>query len=283
MMNLSELIDVLRYKNNLSINLHDATGVLSVPPLMLPQNKKMHSKPFCYAAKTTGRGYFLCTHCKGLCCEKAQNTKSYFFGTCPYGLFELVYPIVSDGKVLCILFIGNMTENMKKTKKKAKNACRAAGVSYVDLKKFLKEIEPAERVRILSLARLIESFILLQASALPPIQKSPDTLHWAILNMKEYADAHFKQQITLKSLSKLFFLNEKYAGRLFLKEVGISFHQYVNEKRFNCAARLLKTSDKTVLSIALDSGFNSISYFNRAFNEYYHQTPGEYRKNAPTA
>lgn len=73
-------------------------------------------------------------------------------------------------------------------------------------------------------------------------------------------------------------MNEKYAGRLFHEQVGTSFNRYVTDIRLNNAALLLKTTDKSILTAALESGFNSISYFNRMFKEYYGKTPGEYRK-----
>ena len=201
-----------------------------------------------------------------------------FWGVCPYGLYELVYPVVANNKIQCILFIGNQSENINFTSKKARYTCRVTHVDYLLLEKHFQEIENADKEYSFSCARLIETFVLLHLKTMPKIPKSNHKLHWAISNIKDYADVHFKQQITLKTLSKLYFLNEKYAGRLFHEQVGTSFNRYVTDIRLNNAALLLKTTDKSILTAALESGFNSISYFNRMFKGYYGKTPGEYRK-----
>jgi len=44
------------------------------------------------------------------------------------------------------------------------------------------------------------------------------------------------------------------------------------------AARLLKSSDESILMIAESSGFDNLSYFNRIFKRKYGSSPGAYRK-----
>lgn len=278
-MNLNQLLQFLSCKSKLCFNLHDASGILSVPPLKVDPVFKMHAQPFCSTAKATKKGYFLCTRSKALACQKAIQNKEFFYGTCPYGVFELVYPIVAENKVVCILFIGNQTENLNQTKEKAKSACKRTQVDFAALSPHFKNLEPADKAFVRTAAELIESYIQLTLKCSPPVLKGEQKYHWAIANIKEYADAHFNQQITLKELSKLYFLNEKYAGRLFQNQVGLSFHRYLAQKRLSHAGNLLKNSEKSILNIALESGFNSISYFNRLFYQEFHVTPGAYRKN----
>ena len=50
--------------------------------------------------------------------------------------------------------------------------------------------------------------------------------------------------------------------------------------RLTLACARLRDRDGTVTEIALDCGFNSLRSFHRAFRNYYHTTPTEYRKNA---
>ena len=72
--------------------------------------------------------------------------------------------------------------------------------------------------------------------------------------------------------------NEKYLGRLFKKEMGISFSEYCIGLRLEKAEEsLLKSNDK-IIDIALDCGFNNISYFNRVFRKKHNVSPGEYRE-----
>ena len=58
----------------------------------------------------------------------------------------------------------------------------------------------------------------------------------------------------------------------------MSFQEYLNQKRFEYACRLLFTTDRRILDISLSSGFSDVRYFNQAFLEQYGCTPKEYRK-----
>ncbi|MBH5329363.1 AraC family transcriptional regulator [Eikenella sp. S3360] len=65
--------------------------------------------------------------------------------------------------------------------------------------------------------------------------------------------------------------------RLFKSVVGVSPHRFVLSIRLQQAAVQLSDSADTVLRIALDNGFVSESHFNRAFKQYFGQTPKQYR------
>ena len=59
---------------------------------------------------------------------------------------------------------------------------------------------------------------------------------------------------------------------------------YVRFRNLNKASEQLRHSDKSILQIALDSGYESHDGFTRAFKTQYGKTPDEYRnemKNSP--
>lgn len=65
-------------------------------------------------------------------------------------------------------------------------------------------------------------------------------------------------------------------GRLFIKEMHMSFHEYCLLLKLQKAeALLLGTKDK-IIDIALACGFDNISYFNRTFKKQYGMSPSEY-------
>jgi transcriptional regulator GlxA family with amidase domain len=53
---------------------------------------------------------------------------------------------------------------------------------------------------------------------------------------------------------------------------------YLARWRLQLAARLLQTTRKNVLEVALDAGYNSEASFNRAFKRELGLPPGQYRK-----
>ena len=72
--------------------------------------------------------------------------------------------------------------------------------------------------------------------------------------------------------------NAKYLGRIFKSEMGVIFCDYLLSLRLSKAEEMLRKTDAKIIDIALATGFNSISYFNRAFLKKHKITPGEFRR-----
>ena len=70
--------------------------------------------------------------------------------------------------------------------------------------------------------------------------------------------------------------------RLFKQQTGISPHAFVNLIRLRQAAVLLRQTADSVLSVALNVGFQSETHFGKAFKKQYGISPGQYRKHVET-
>ena len=94
-----------------------------------------------------------------------------------------------------------------------------------------------------------------------------------------YADnpQGYHNDITLKQLARLIYINSKYLGRLFHQQTGVTFHAYLNELRLQHALNLLVETDRKMIEIAGQVGFETVTYFNRRFRQKYGCTPTEYR------
>ncbi len=88
---------------------------------------------------------------------------------------------------------------------------------------------------------------------------------------------HFKEDITIFSVSKEFAVTPKYLGAVFKKNIGISFHDYLNNLRLKFACDLLRNTNSSVKETAFDSGFNSVEHFVYVFKKYLKITPGKFR------
>lgn len=69
-----------------------------------------------------------------------------------------------------------------------------------------------------------------------------------------------------------------YFNRIFLAHTGFTVMSYVNYMRIKKAIELLRNTEKTVLDIALEVGYDSHEGFIKAFKKFYNVTPSEYRK-----
>ncbi len=94
----------------------------------------------------------------------------------------------------------------------------------------------------------------------------------------QYIDKSLKENITLESLAETVHLNPEYLSRMFKKITGKNIFSYVNYIRINHACKLLVETDMSILEIAMESGYSSISNFNRYFLKIKDCTPTTYRK-----
>jgi len=99
-----------------------------------------------------------------------------------------------------------------------------------------------------------------------------------ILPALSYIDEHYAQDITLDDVARLQNLNPSYFCRVFKRASGSSFVDYLNFVRICKSEKLLAAGEKSILEIACDVGFTSLSYFNRTFKRYKNCTPTEYRR-----
>ena len=97
---------------------------------------------------------------------------------------------------------------------------------------------------------------------------------WRVL---EYIDDHYQNEISLQQVARLVNISTTSLSRNFTKCMGIGFAGYIMQKRIQYAIRLLMSSDKTVLEIALESGFNNTASFYKAFKKITNLTPKDYR------
>ncbi|AZQ65120.1 response regulator [Flammeovirga pectinis] len=60
--------------------------------------------------------------------------------------------------------------------------------------------------------------------------------------------------------------------------LGLSPSNYIKQYRLEQSLTMVKTTQEPFSNIAYDTGFNSVSYFNTSFKEYFGKTPSEYRE-----
>lgn len=92
--------------------------------------------------------------------------------------------------------------------------------------------------------------------------------------------ANYNDDISTTDIGHAVGLHPNYAMTLFRRECGMSIWQYLIRLRLSQAQLMLMTTDKTVLAIALESGFGSLARFYAAFTRECGISPGEFRKRA---
>lgn len=94
----------------------------------------------------------------------------------------------------------------------------------------------------------------------------------------KYIHENYKQKLPLQAVSSYVFLNPQYFSRVFKKEVGVTYIDYVNKLKIEHACKMLETTDYPAYRISSECGFTDPSYFNRVFVQQMNMTPKAYRR-----
>ena len=274
MQSLQFLIDMISKGRKLHISIWDLTGILDTPSRKIAFKNVIHSKTFCDIAKSTEKGYRSCLRCKALANTKAITSRQPFCGHCIYGIYEAALPVIIGDTVAAIVYVGNAILDINQTKSRIEKVCRYSNVDIEKLYEQTKECEYIDNdAEIINIAEFGCDYIKMLHQVK---QKEPTELHWLVTALKQHADQKYCFNPTLKELSVLYHKNEKYMGRLFKEKMGMTFHQYCLLLRLQKAEELLLRTPDKIIDIALECGFNNISYFNRTFKTHYGITPSKY-------
>ena len=95
--------------------------------------------------------------------------------------------------------------------------------------------------------------------------------------MVSYIQQNFTGKISLREFGEQFHLSEKYISRYFKEHFHITLSQYVTYLRLEHAKQLLQDTDIPVTDVAMQSGYQNVSYFIRSFKKTYGISPLKYR------
>lgn len=234
----------------------------------LPFPKRIHQCPVCDYEKETPEGYAACFRCRNAVLRWAIRHKRSFGGLCVKGVYEYCRPVVRDGTVPAVIFVGNIFNGSTEQRQRLRKHLRPAL-----LKTMQADFSEESCARV---ANLVESYILYL------LDRYGDTTRNAydvlIENIKAYIEENLLYDFSMTDLAAVFNYNEKYLGRLFKSKTGSSIKEYCNAAKIDKAKALLKYSDLTIGILAQQSGFNNVTYFNRIFKKVTGLSPLEYRQ-----
>lgn len=136
------------------------------------------------------------------------------------------------------------------------------------------------KARLLRLAKNLEN----SRATTTPILSNQSARHVGtqdlgkIESMAKFIAQNYVEPLRLSHVAEAVGLHPDYAAYIFKKTFGITINNFIIQHRVQHAQRLLVTSNKKIIEIAFESGFNSLSRFNKSFKELCLCTPRKYRK-----
>jgi AraC-like DNA-binding protein len=98
------------------------------------------------------------------------------------------------------------------------------------------------------------------------------------LAITQFLREHAAQRDVLGLLASEHHYSKSYVSHFVKEAWAISFSDLVGYIRVAMAENLLLSTDATMLEIAASCGFSDVKYFTRAFVDWFHQSPADYRK-----
>lgn len=93
----------------------------------------------------------------------------------------------------------------------------------------------------------------------------------------DYIEKNLEKKINLDNISKNIGYSKFYLNRIFTKHTGITIYKYLRNRRLTIAAEQLVKSDKPIIQIAYEAGYDTQQSFSFAFKKAYLYSPKIYR------
>lgn len=143
-----------------------------------------------------------------------------------------------------------------------------------DIASLLKLIEKCDSVDELN--SLLEEVSVRIASRVNSFNNK--SLKLILRKAIDYIHEHYNEQVTLNEVAEHIYVSTFYISRMFKKELGISFVDYLNDVRIEKAKELLKDVKYKTYEVAELVGIPDPHYFSKIFKKYAGMTPSEYKE-----
>lgn len=208
--------------------------------------------------------------------------------TCAYGLCETAVPVKLGPQTIGLLQTGQVVRRQPTATafRRAFEKAAELGVALDEAKArdayFATPVVPQKKLD--SLAGLLASFadhlsvksnqiVVQTTNAQPPV----------ITRAKAFINQHLAEELSLGAVAKAVNTSTFYFCKLFKKSTGLTFTEFVSRQRTERAKNLLLNPNLRISEIAYESGFQSLTHFNRVFRKIAGESPTDYRSRLPKA
>ena len=184
---------------------------------------------------------------------------------CPFGLMNVVAPIVYNGEFLGYFFFGQI--------RTLKNYTGKEKIGDAEKKKYdtlnICDLEFIESIS--NLAEIILKHLLTENM----LKLDYDRMLFKAL---EYIDSNLEKDLSIKNISQAIGVSKSALYSKFHTYLNCTVGEYVNKKRIEASLPLLRETDISIEEISQKTGFASASYYTKLFKKLMGTTPLKYKK-----
>lgn len=94
----------------------------------------------------------------------------------------------------------------------------------------------------------------------------------------DHIDDHLHEDLQLDTIAEFFGYSKYHLHRMFSFITGLPLNTYIKRRKLTEAARALVCTDRPIIDIAMDSGYDTQQSFTNGFKKLYKKSPDRYRK-----
>lgn len=268
--------------------------------LYLPERLRRHVSRFCVLAKeqlSSRRGKQQCPLNKLVANRAAKrHGDKPLVGSCYLGLTDICRPLMYQDHIVGIFYYGSVIckGQLQHAKSCVKAICQHDQIDPKPLLRRLnalpvvskKQLDQAvarldQLIKMVQLvlqglavpAELYDSYPTNRTAAKRTLKTHPMVLRTLRILREEHANP-----LTLIHVAQKLRCHPVYLSRLFCKQVGKPFSEYLRQVRIDRACRLLKLRQMDITAIGMAVGYEDKSNFGRAFRKVQGMSPGQYQK-----
>jgi AraC-like DNA-binding protein/ligand-binding sensor protein len=216
---------------------------------------------------------------------REQGHSESYTAQCFAGLTESVVPVKLGEEVIGFLQTGQvlMQEPNEDEMNEIVDNLKGHGVtlSVADIREMYFENHVMSKDQYDAVIRMLEIFAghlstIVNQLALDKTdqEKEPERVAMA----RTFIAKHLDENITLPRVAEAVNTSSFYFSRMFKQVTGHTFTEYLAMARIERAKKLMRDNNKNITQIAYESGFQSLSQFNRVFRKIQNEAPGTFRK-----
>lgn len=256
---ITNYIEYLNTETFLKVSVHFAAETYSRFPLdalseFLPYNT--HKNPYCAFVK--GNNLHRCLNEQKLL--YGTENSAPFFSECFAGVVQYITPVTNGKNVVGFISVSGYRNKTSDKNILNKTLWKNNALQNEFDEKFVRTL-------IFPLKIMLEIFV-----------KKTSVFEFKEINLIiNYINEH-KGAVSFLNVCEKFNRSRSHISHLFKKSCGYSFKEYCNNLKLDIAADMLKTTDLPVTQVALESGFNDVSYFIKMFKTKFGLSPMKYKK-----
>jgi len=204
-----------------------------------------------------------CQELLNLTARKAKFTQSVETCTFKCKLTRLVFPVFNNGVFCGMVISDDIKQNQGPDQVERQTSVPSLDAKQIDsLASILKANRSVLQEEVTSHRRFF------------PGSKSQDVIGQA----RKFTESnYYNSRLSLKDVADEIHTSYFHLCRLFKKETGICFVEYLTLFRLKKALRMLENRKLTMAQISYATGFSEAQYFSRIFKKYFRCRPSGYR------